>query len=450
MAMERLNPEDRIMLWPDQLWPQEIGALAILDGSKLRIDAVVPGIEARLHLVPRLRQLLFTPRRGLGGPLWLDAPHFDIREHIGVTALPAPATEASLLMEVERLRRQRLDRSRPLWQMRLFTGLPGNRVALFVKMHHAIADGIAGIASVSALLDIVPDAVPDSPARTAAPWKPAPPPSARELFLDNLRRRTRRVGHALSTLAHPAATARRVRYGWAEMRKLSGTRPEITTSLDRVVGPGRRLALVRGRLDEVKRVAHAHDATVNDVFLTIVTAGVRALLTARGEPVDEAIVRIDVPVTLRRPQDRKGARGNLVSQMFVPAPIAISDPLLRLKHIAAETAVAKTEARPSAGALLSNRFVRRAVLKLLRRRPVNVTTADLPGPAQPLYLAGAPVLEVFPLLPLMGNVTLGIGALSYAGQFTMTVIADADTYPDVDVFTEALAEELAVLTGLPA
>jgi diacylglycerol O-acyltransferase / wax synthase len=79
--MERLTAEDRLMLWPDERWPQDIGALAILEGSSLldpdgrfRIGVVRQAIEARLHLVPRFRQLLHTPRRGLGGPLWVDAP----------------------------------------------------------------------------------------------------------------------------------------------------------------------------------------------------------------------------------------------------------------------------------------------------------------------------------------------------------------------------------------
>ncbi|HET9973132.1 MAG TPA: wax ester/triacylglycerol synthase domain-containing protein, partial [Streptosporangiaceae bacterium] len=89
-------------------------------------------------------QLLYIPRRGLGGPLWVDAPAFDLSDHVRVVPLPAPGDEAALLLATEQLRRRRLDRSRPLWQMCFLPGLPENRVGMFVKMHHAIADGIAG------------------------------------------------------------------------------------------------------------------------------------------------------------------------------------------------------------------------------------------------------------------------------------------------------------------
>lgn len=169
MPVERLTAEDQLMLWPDEIWPQEIGALSILDASSLldpggrfRIEAVREVIASRLHVVPRFRQLLYVPRRGLGGPLWVDAPAFDLGDHVRVVPLPAPGDEAALLLATEQLRRRRLDRSRPLWEMSFLPGLPENRVGMFVKMHHAIADGIAGVATLGALLDAALDAMPGS------------------------------------------------------------------------------------------------------------------------------------------------------------------------------------------------------------------------------------------------------------------------------------------------
>ena len=140
MPMERLTAEDQVMLWPDEIWPQDIGALAVLDGSSLldadgrfRIEAVREAVAARLHLVPRFRQLLYVPPRRLGGPLWVDAATFDLGDHIAELPLPAPGDEAQLLRAVEQLRRRRLDRSRPLWEMWFLTGLPDRRVGLFVR-----------------------------------------------------------------------------------------------------------------------------------------------------------------------------------------------------------------------------------------------------------------------------------------------------------------------------
>src|SRR5262245_42920557 len=119
--MERLTAEDRLMLWPDKIWPQDIGALTVLDGTclldpdgRFRVELVRRAVESRLHLVPRFRQLLYQPRPGLGGPLWTDDPAFDIGQHVRVAPLPSPGDEAALLLATERLRRRRLDRSRPL------------------------------------------------------------------------------------------------------------------------------------------------------------------------------------------------------------------------------------------------------------------------------------------------------------------------------------------------
>lgn len=446
--MERLTAEDLIVLWPDEIWPQEIGALAVLDGSKLldpggrfRIEDVRAAIVGRLHLVPRFRQLLYVPRRGLGGPVWVDAPAFDLADHVRVLPLGANVDEAALLLATEQLRRPRLDRSRPLWEMWFLPGLREDRIGLFVKMHHTIADGIAGVAMIGAFLD----AVPDAPAAVAQPWTPAPVPSARDLFADNLRRRVDELGRALSRLGRPVTTLRQVRSAWPALRELFAKRRTPGTSLDRVVGPDRNLALIRSNIDMVKEIAHRYDATVNDVLLAVTAGGVRGLLRSRGEPTEDVRVPIIVPVSLRQAQLRGDARGNLIGQTVVPLPIGVSDPGRRLQQIAAETAKRKAMSRPSLGTWLRSRIARRALRKVMGRRPVNLTSANVPGPPMPLYLAGARLLEVFPVFPLVGNVSLGVGALSYAGRFDIMAVADADACPDLDAFARSAQDELQAL-----
>src|SRR4051794_39144159 len=117
MAIERLSAEDALMLWPDEVWPQDVGALVMLEGDgllagdgRLRLDEVRERIAARLHLVPRFRQLLRVPPPRLGGPIWIDSPRFDIADHIRQLPLPPDAGEADLLLTTERLRRRRLER----------------------------------------------------------------------------------------------------------------------------------------------------------------------------------------------------------------------------------------------------------------------------------------------------------------------------------------------------
>jgi Wax ester synthase-like Acyl-CoA acyltransferase domain len=258
-SIDRLTALDQLMLRASTAWPQDIGALALLDGTNLldsdgrfRIEAVREAIASRLQLVPRFRQVVFVPRRGLGGPLWVDAPSFELSQHVRVLPLPAGSGEADLLVASEQLRSRRLDPSRPLWELWFLTGLPDGRIALFVKLHHAIADGMAAMTTISAFLDTAPDA-PTAPAR---PWTPAPAPSARALLADNLRRHLQRLAGAFSTLARPRTTLQRLRAAWPATRELLAEAPTPETSLDRMVGPGRTLALIRTTLDQVKEIAY--------------------------------------------------------------------------------------------------------------------------------------------------------------------------------------------------
>ena len=449
-SIDRLTALDQLMLGASKVWPQDIGALALLDGANLldssgrfRIEAAREAIGSRLHLVPRFRQVVHVPRRGLGGPLWVDAPSFDLSEHVRVLALPAGSGEADLLVAAEQLRGRRLEPSRPLWGMWFLTGLPDHQVALFVKLHHAIADGMAAMTTISALLDIAPD----TPAPPAHPWIPTPWPSAGELLADNLHRHLQRLASTFSVLARPRTTMRRLRAAWPAIRELLAEKPAPKTSLDRMVGPNRNLALIRTSLDQVKQVAHAHAATVNDVLLAGTAGGLRALLGSRGEPVDDTTVRIYVPVSLRR-RVRGPQRGNLIAQMAVPLPLGVADPGLRLREIAAETANRKARTRTSLGTLFGGRVARRLLLMAVMRQRVNVCSASIPGPEVPLYLAGAQVLEVFPILPLIANEPLGVGALSYVGALAIGVVADQDAYPDLDAFAAGLREELHAL-GVP-
>ena len=447
--VDRLTDEDQRMLWPDEIWPQEIGALAVLDGGALadpdgrfRVEAVREVIAARLHLVPRFRQLLSMPRPGLGRPLWVDAPAFDLADHVQVLPLPAPGDEAALLRAAEQLRRRRLDRSRPLWQMWFLPGLPDRQVGMYVKIHHVIGDATAGMAALAALLD----AAPGTPAGPAQPWTPAPPPTARGLLADNLRHHASGLGHAAAALARPVTTTRHARAAWTMMREVAG-QPAARTSLDRLVGPGRTLAPIRSSLDQVQQIAHNHHATINDVLLGVTAGGLRGLLRSRGEPVEDLVMPIYVPITLRPARQRDQARGNLTALMTVPLPIGVPDPGRRLRQIAAQTARRKAETRPPVGTVFHGPTPRRAFLILMNHQRVNLVSADVPGPPQPFYLAGARLLEVFPVLPLMGKITLGVSALSYAGQFNAMAVADQDTCPDLGVFAATAQDELRALAA---
>jgi WS/DGAT/MGAT family acyltransferase len=245
--------------------------------------------------------------------------------------------------------------------------------------------------------------------------------------------------------------ARRALPAW---REVLTEKPAPRTSLNRPVGSERRLAIVRGRLEPTKRAAHVHHAKVNDVVLAAVAGGLRQLLASRGEDVQGLVQR--AMVTISHHEERPGeAQGNKPGWMMVPLPVSEPDPVRRLKLIAAETGARKDKARPEAGSGIF-RFVagQRIWYRLFpRQRSVNLVVSNVPGPPMPLYLAGAPLLEVFPLLPPMGNLTLVVAALSYAGQLNLTAAADRDGCPDVEVFAHgvhAALDDLARSALAPA
>jgi hypothetical protein len=159
-----------------------------------------------------------------------------------------------------------------------------------------------------------------------------------------------------------------------------------------------------------------------------------------------------VPVSLHREQPGQ-ASGNQGTAMLVPLPLGEPDPVRRLELIAAETAARKRRARPqTASGILGFVAVQRAWCRsLARQRTVNLVVTNVPGPPVPLYLAGARLLEVFPVAAIMGNVTLAVAVFSYAGQLNFTAIADRDTCPDVEVFAQGMRRALDELAwSLPA
>jgi diacylglycerol O-acyltransferase / wax synthase len=456
--LERVTASDLfLLLWDDYGWSSDIGGLAICDGTSLldrggrvRIEAVRARLEPRLHLVPRFRQLLYRPRVGLGWPLWVDAPRFDLADHIRVHPVAAPGGQAQLLAACQELAARRLDPARPLWELWLLPGLPEQRVGAYLRLHHVIADGTAALAAFGALLDQASAA-----STLAAPsWTPAPAPAASQLLADSLRRRQQELSRGWAGLAHPGRTLRQARAAWPAWREVLTEQPAPQTSLNRPVGTGRRLAIVRGRLDLTKQIARAHHATVNDVVLAAVAGGLRELLASRGQNVQQLEQRAMVTISAHHEQPGQ-ARGNKPGWMMVPLPVGEPNPVRRLELITAETAARKHKARPEAGSGIFRFAVgQRAWYRHFpRQRSVNLVVTNVAGPPVPLYLASARLLELFPMMPVMGNLTLVVGVLSYAGQLNLTAVADHDHCPDVEVFAQGVRtalNELARSALVPA
>jgi diacylglycerol O-acyltransferase len=430
--------------------PQHVAILAVAEGGplhgpdgRLRLDAVRQELAGRLQLVPRLRQRVLWPRVGQGLPLWVDDPAFDLANHVHVVQLAAPGGERELLGLCDELCLRLLDRARPLWELWLVAGLANGRVGLVLKLHHSLADGLAAVQIAGLLLDGTANAPNPAP----PPWQPRPAPSGSALLADNLRRRNAALAAALMRLRHPGQLAAQARVLAGAAQMAAGRRRHQRRSvLRRPVGGRRRLAVVRAGLAEVKAVAHAQGATVNDLLLAAVTGGLRTLLVARGTPVDGLTLYASVPVALRAGADT-AALGNQVGLMIVPLPVGEADPAQRLQLITRAT----TQRKRHPERLASLRPVGSlTILRVLNRysrhqRIVDLFVTNVPGPQHPLYVLGARLVEAFPVVQVAGNVPLSVAVLSYADQLNIGIQSDPDGLPDLDIFADGLRRSLEEL-----
>src|SRR4051795_12214626 len=208
--MERLSPVDVSFLDQEKRGSHmHIGAAMIFEGPPPSYQDLLAHIESRLHLVPRYRQKLAYPRFQMGRPVWVDDPRFDIEYHVRHTALPAPGNVAQLRLLTGRLFSQRLDRSKPLWEMWLIQGLEDNRFAMINKTHHCLVDGVSGVDITTVLFDV--DPVPTRLDDNRDGWVPSPEPSDATVVgqgvLDAARMPLDLARGAIDAATHPGRTA---------------------------------------------------------------------------------------------------------------------------------------------------------------------------------------------------------------------------------------------------
>jgi len=393
----------------------------------------------RIPAVPRLRQRLYRAPPGCGRPYWADDPAFDINEHVRQVCCPPPGDERAVLDLAAAQLREPMPRSRPLWSATFVTGLADGGTGLLVIMDHVLADGVAGLAVLGMLVDQVAETV-----QAPAGRFPVPAPRARELAADAWRGRLRPAERAGPGALSQAHGLRRIREGMAELGGARPPRRRPATSLNRPVGPRRRLDVVAVDLAAVRGLGHAHGGTVNDVMLAAVAGALRTLLAARGEQLDE--VTITVPVAARRAATG-GELGNQIGIMPVTVP-ATGDFGTRVTRTAAITRERKSRARGASAALFVPAFLLLARTGLLRwfashQRVVQTFVTNLHGPESPLTFGGAVVRAIIPIPSTTGNVTVTFAAASYAGTLRITILSDPSRVPDAPALAAALRNELS-------
>ncbi|PTL82475.1 wax ester/triacylglycerol synthase family O-acyltransferase [Vitiosangium sp. GDMCC 1.1324] len=451
----RLSPLDRMLLSIEGArTPTHIGALLLLEGpplldaaGHLRLEEIRLRLERRLRRVPVLRKVLYRPGPLLGPPLWVDDAAFSVERHILHGEIPAPGGEAQLLRLVEKLLSKRLDRFKPLWELWFLTGLESGRLAVLVKLHHSIADGKAALRIFSALFDLTPDAADPG----EEPWSPRPPPSHWQLFVDNLAVKGAALARAVKRLAHPVALARSAASaGRTLVRTLRENQRAPRTSLNAPVEVGRRLSVMRMGLTEARNVAHARGVRINDVMLALIAGGSRELLLHRGEPVEGVALMASVAVSLRLATDA-GDLGNKTAQLLAPLPLDLPDPEACLEAIAASTRKMKKKELATSFEHIIAWVSRSGLLRFLARRQhmMNLFESDLEGPPVPLFVLGARILDVTIANNPAGTVGLTFAILSYAGQLNLSVCADAERFPDLEVLVAGMERNWAqLLEGL--
>ncbi len=427
-----------------------IGAIAELEGPPPAQDDVLAFVTSKLPLIARYRQRVVVAPFGIARPRWADDPTFRVERHVHRVRVPSPGGWNELCELVGQLMSQPLDRNQPLWELYVVEGLSEGHWTLVTKVHHCMADGIAGSDLLTVLLDT--ERSPRPPA--ADVWDPRPVPSLPGRARASLGDAIAMPAHALRTVASAARSPRRSARDLTSAIGLAWrlARPAERSSLTGPIGRNRRWTGVRVDLSDVKALRTTFGGTVNDVALALVTSGLRDLLLARGESLDGRCVRTLVPVSVRGPQAR-GLLGNRVAALIADLPIGVGDPVARLAWITHEMDGLKRneEAHAAVVALTAGDLLpfpaAAAIAQLVthRQRGVQTVTTNVPGPEMPLYLRGREVLAVHPYVPLAGTVRVGTAMLSYRSMLAFGVTGDGDGARDVEVVAAGIEQGLREL-----
>jgi len=438
-----------------------VGSVLLFEGEPPGYEELVAHVERRLTLVPRYRQKLAFPRLAQSRPVWIDDPHFNAGYHLRHTALPAPAGEAELRRLAGRVFAQRLDRSKPLWEIWLVDHVGEDRFALVTKTHHCLVDGVSGVDIATVLFDLEPD--PPAPPEPE-PWVPRPEPSGATLFADALVERVSGPAGlaraAAGAVRHPQAALGAAAHAAGGLAAITqaGIAGAPRSPLNARIGPHRRFAWVDAELGALKDIKNALGGTVNDVVLTVVTGALRAHYLAHGYDTDTEL-RAMVPVSVRAESER-GALGNRVSTMYAPLPIGVEEPIARFRAVHEAMRGLKESGQAVGAEVLTSMadFAPPTILSQAARlqavqRFFNLTVTNVPGPQFPLFLLGRKLARLYPLVPLAENCTLGIAIMSYDGRIDFGLVSDYDALPDLDdlaTAVEAAIAELLAVAGTPS
>jgi len=434
----------------------------LLFRDKLSLARLRKVIGERFVVFKRFRQ---RPVQMTGVAFWENDPHFDIAHHVLRMALPGRAGPGELREFVSGLATTPLDPARPMWQFHLVDYEGGS--ALVARIHHCYADGIALVRVMLSMMDAGANGPP------AMPF--APQPHKRDDDDDGL-------GQLLAPLAGVLGTARKIGATllekgvdlWSDPVKavaLAGQGTALTAEIAKLAlmpqdsptrfkgspGVAKRVAWADPlQLAEVKAIGYALGASVNDVLLSCVAGALRGYLADKGDATEGVMLRALVPVNLR-PLEKAYKLGNQFGLVFLDLPIGIVNPVERLYAVRANMNALKGSFQPvlALGLLAAMgsgpKALQDVLLQALSRNASSVMT-NVPGPQQPLYLAGAPIASLMFWVPQSGDIGMGVSIISYNGAVQFGLITDSGLCPDPDQISARFGAEFEklVLTTLMA
>ena len=400
--------------------------------------------------VPEFRMKLADTQLNLDHPVWVDDENFQLRRHLHRVGVPAPGGRRELAEICGYIAALPLDRDHPLWEMWVLEGgARSDAVAVMLKVHHAVVDGVAGANLLAQLCSLEPDAPPPQPMNGAGGGNPL------QITVSGL------IGFALrplrlatvvpATMLTLVQTVLRAREG----RTMAAPFSAPPTPFNGSVSRQRNVAYTQLDMRDVKRVKDRFGVTVNDVVVALCAGVLRRFLLDRGELPNNPLVAT-VPVSVHDKSNRPGR--NHTTWMFCRLESQISDPAERIRTIAAGNTAAKDHTAAMGPTLLHDwtQFggptMFGAAMRILPRIPIshgpvyNLILSNVPGPEAQLYFLGCQVDTMYPLGPIIGNAGLNITVMSLNGELGIGIVACPDLLPDLwciaDAFPDALKELL--------
>ncbi|MGW3471111.1 wax ester/triacylglycerol synthase family O-acyltransferase [Saccharopolyspora sp. NPDC000995] len=432
--------------------PMHLGAVAVFAPRRpVRPEKVAGVLAGRAQQISRLRLRVRRSSIPLGYARWEELPDFRAQNHVYAHQLPSPGGRGELAVLVAELNAAPLDLNRPLWELHVITGLDGDRFAVLMKLHHALADGRGAVETGLGLLDgFTPDRAPQ---HTPLPADPLLDTALRAV--GSISRPSRLLGDALSAAGGlPATVLQTVEIASSVVRNMR--LPVLDSPLRARASAPRRVALIPIEQRDIRRIRACHGGTTNDIALAVVTGALRRWLDTRGYPLESRTVRALIPVNHRR-RGKSRTDNNQLSGYLCDLPVGEPDPAIRLQTVRAAMDRNKSSGPlrgPGAFPVLAGRM---PSIAHLFAAPVAGQAAGLlfdtvitsvPLPDVAVSLGNASLRELYPLAPLAAGHALSIGVTPYRDIVHIGVQANRRAVGDLEKLSEALPHAVAELADL--